>query len=145
MIDGTTGKRFSSSYQPVNRGRKRSALKEFLRDNQISLQDIRLLFKNIIVMKMSEIQKLREQALELPAIIGFIVSALLKDYEAGKLDTFNNLLDRIYGKPMQQVELGQVSGSIPDTPEERQALAEKIEKELAELYGIEFKNTDLVA
>ena len=131
MIDGNTGKQFSSAYQPVNRGRKRSALRKFLKDNGVSLQDVRLVFQYLMVRKMSDVKKLKEDADKLPAIVGFTVSALLKDYEAGKLDTFNSLLDRIWGKPMQQVELGAIQNDIPDNPDERRQLMQQIEKELA--------------
>ena len=131
MVDGNTGKQFSIAYQPANRGRKRSALRKFLKDNGVSLQDVRLVFQNLMVKKMSEVRKLKEEADGLPAIVGFTVAALLRDYEAGKLDTFNSLLDRIWGKPMQQVELGAIRSDIPDDPEKRRRLAEQIERELA--------------
>jgi hypothetical protein len=130
MIDGTTGRQFSSAYQPPNRGRKRSALKKFLKDNGTSLQDIRLVFQNIMVKKLSELKTLKEEAEGLPAIVGFVSSALLRDYETGKLDTFNSMLDRIWGKPIQQVEMGAIRNDIPDNPEERRALVARIEKEL---------------
>jgi hypothetical protein len=130
MIDGTSGRQFSSAYQPGNRGRKRSALKKFLKDNGVSLQDVRLVFQNIIIKKISETRKLKEEAENLPAMVGFTVSALLRDYEAGKLDTFNSLLDRIWGKPVQQIETGTIHDDLPADPEERRALAERIEKEL---------------
>lgn len=131
MVDGTTGKQFSAAYQPRNRGRKASALKKFIKDNGISLQDIRLVFQNLIVKNLADVRKLKDDAEELPSIVGFTVSALLKDYEAGKLDTFNSLLDRIWGKPTQQVEMsGGVRSDIPSDPEERRAMIAQLEMEL---------------
>jgi hypothetical protein len=134
MVDGNSGKQFSSKYQPENRGRKQSALKKYVKDNGVSLQDVRLVFQNLIVKKMSEVKKLKEEADGLPAIIGFTVSALLRDYEAGKLDTFNSLIDRIWGKPMQQVEMSERTLDIPHDPEERRRLAEQIKTELGLSY-----------
>ena len=131
MIDGSTGKQFSSTYQPANRGRRRSALKKYLKDNVVSIQDVRLVFQNLLVKNLSDLRKLKTEADDLPAIIGFTVSALLRDYEAGKLDTFNSLLDRIWGKPMQQMEFGEIRHDIPDDPEERRRLMKQIEWEIA--------------
>jgi hypothetical protein len=130
MINGTTGRQFSSTYQPPNHGRKRSALKKYLKDNGVSIQDLRLVFQNLVIKKLSELKTLKEEAEESPAIIGFTVSALLKDYEAGKLDVCNSLLDRVWGKPVQQVEMGAIRNDIPDDPEERRAMAERLRKEL---------------
>jgi hypothetical protein len=130
MINGTTGRQFSSTYQPPSRGRKRSVLKKYLKDNGVSIQDLRLVFQNIIIKRISELETLKEEAKELPAIVGFTVSALLKDYEAGKLDVCNSLLDRIWGKPVQQVEMGAIRDDIPEDPEERRALAERLRREL---------------
>jgi hypothetical protein len=126
--------RFTNANQPANRGRKRSALKKFVKDNGISIQDVRLVFQNIIVKKLSEVRKLKDDADELPAIVGFTVSALLKDYDGGKLDTFNILLDRIWGKPLQLLEMSAPGNDIPDDPDERRALAEKLRVELSWAY-----------
>jgi hypothetical protein len=130
MINGTAGRQFSSVYQPPNRGRKRSALKKYLKDNGVSIQDLRLVFQNIVIKKLSELKTLKEEAEELPGVISFTVSALLKDYELGRLDVFNGLLDRIWGKPVQQVEMGAVRNELPDDPEERRAMAERLRNEL---------------
>jgi hypothetical protein len=130
VVDDGARTRFNSANQPANRGRKRSTLKKFVKDNGVSIQDVRLVFQNIIVKKLSEVRKLKDDADALPAIVGFTVSALLKDYEGGRLDTFNSLLDRIWGKPLQQVDMSATRGDIPDDPEERRALAEQIRAEL---------------
>jgi hypothetical protein len=105
-------------------------LRKFIKDNGVSLQDIRLVFQNLMVKKLSEVRTLKAESEELPVVIGFVSSALLKDYEAGKLDVFNSLLDRIWGKPIQQVEMGTMRDDIPADPEERRALAEKLRNEL---------------
>jgi hypothetical protein len=49
--------------------------------------------------------------------VAFTVSALLRDHEMGKLDTVNGLLDRVFGKPLQQVEMGAMRNDIPDAPD----------------------------
>jgi hypothetical protein len=135
MVDGTTGKQFSTEYQPQNRGRKRSVLNKFVKDNGVSIQDVRLVFQNLIVRNLAEVRQLNEQAEDLPAIVGFTVSALLKDYEAGKLDTLNSILDRVWGKPTQQLEIDERCDAIPNDPEWINARLETLKKELEELNG----------
>ena len=64
-----------------------------------------------------------------PSALKILISAFIQDIKKGTLSEVNTVLDRIYGKATQQVELGEKKSDIPEDPEERRALAEQIKKE----------------
>jgi hypothetical protein len=126
--------RFSSANQPAKRGRLPSKLKKFAKDNSISKSDIDMVFKNLIFGKtIEELQDMikPENKDKLPVIIVLLVSAFIQDMRNGTLREVNTVLDRILGKPTQQLEIAETRNDIPSDPDERRALAEAIEKELA--------------
>ena len=118
---------FSSDNQPENNGRKPSLLKAYIQDNGVSIQDVRLVFKNIIF------EKTKEQLDELlsdesqPMLIRAIVGAYLKDFESGRIDIINSILDRIYGKADQSVQLSGMIETASLTPDERRARIAELE------------------
>ncbi|MDR0629190.1 MAG: hypothetical protein LBG24_06070 [Treponema sp.] len=126
--------RFSSTNQPGNRGRKPSKLKKWIKESGVSSEDIITIFKNIIVNNtLEEIQQMVEgdNKTKLPVIVVLGISAFLHDMRTGTLAAANSVLDRIMGKPTQQVilETGD-RAELPSDPEERRALAEKLRQEL---------------
>jgi hypothetical protein len=127
--------RFSSTYQPANRGRKPSKLKKWIKENSVSNEDFIAIFKNIIATHtIEELQKMIEgdNKTKLPVIVALCISAFIHDMKTGTLTAANSVLDRIMGKPTQQINLGNSDRTeLPPDPEERRALAEKLRKELA--------------
>ena len=104
--------RFSSSNQPEKRGRLPSKLKKFCKDNSISKADIDMVFKNLIFGK--TIEELHtmvkpENRNNLPVIIVLLVSAFIKDMNSGTLKEVNTVLDRIFGKATDKLD---ISGSL---------------------------------
>jgi hypothetical protein len=92
-----------------------------------------MVFKNLIFWKtIEELQEMIKpgQKEKLPVIVVLLISAFIQDMKSGTLKEVNTVLDRIWGKPMQQVEMSEKRGDIPDDPEERRALIDQIEKEL---------------
>jgi hypothetical protein len=126
--------RFSSTYQPANRGRKPSKLKKWIKENNVSNEDFIGIFKNIIaVHTIEELQKMieGENKNKLPVIVALCISAFIHDMKTGTLNAANSILDRIMGKPTQQVILGNGDRTeLPSDPEDRQALAEQLRNEL---------------
>ena len=126
--------RFSSSYQPENRGRKPSKLKKWIKENGVSNEDFIAIFKNIIaVHTIEELQNMIEgdNKNKLPVIVALCISAFIHDMKTGTLTAANSVLDRIMGKPTQQINLGGSGGTeLPPSPEERRELAEVLRKEL---------------
>ena len=126
--------RFSSEYQPANRGRKPSKLKAWIKENNVSNDDFIAIFKTVIATHtLEELEELvsEEKKKKLPVIIALCISAFLRDMKTGTLTAANSILDRIMGKPAQQITLGGSGGVLlPSDPEERKALADRLKKEL---------------
>jgi hypothetical protein len=126
--------RFSSTNQPANRGRKPSKLKKWIKENGVTKSDYIAIFNNIIATHtIEELQKMieGENKNKLPVIVALCISAFIHDMKTGTLTAANSILDRILGKPMQQMEFSEKRADIPDDPEERAALADEIMRELA--------------
>jgi hypothetical protein len=121
-------------YQPANRGRKPSKLKKWIKENGVSNEDFIALFKNIIATRtVEELQEMVEgdNKNKLPVIVALCISAFIYDMKTGTLNAANSILDRIMGKPAQQVILGGGDRTeFPHDPEERRALVEKLRQEL---------------
>jgi len=108
--------RFSSEYQPANRGRKPSKLKSWIKENNVSNDDFIAIFKTIIAthtLDELEIMVNKKNKGKLPVIIALCISAFLHDMRTGTLTGTNSILDRIMGKPTQQINHG-----INTVPEE---------------------------
>lgn len=132
--------RFSSTNQPDRRGRKPSRLKKFIKEFDVSKDDVDRLFKGLIFSKsVNELKELVDGDNEQnqPVIVVLLVRAFLADIKNGTLHEVNTVLDRIYGKATQQVEVGEKQSDIPEDPEERRALAEQIKKEIGAWRGTE--------
>lgn len=132
--------RFTSTNQPARRGRLPSKLKKFVKDNSVSKTDVDAIFSNIIFG--STLEELQEMVKpgnkeKLPVIVALLISAFIQDIKNGTLHEVNTVLDRIYGKATQQVEVGEKQSDIPEDPEERRALAEQIKKEIEAWRGTE--------
>lgn len=114
-------KKFSSTYQPKNNGRKPSKLRKYIKDNNLGIDDIRLVMKQVLAM---DEEKLNEKIADTkaPMMIRLFIKAYLTDFKKGTLDNFEKLLDRVYGKATQNVEM---QGGLEITRisrEERQAM-----------------------
>lgn len=130
--------RFTSTNQPAKRGRLPSKLKKFVKDNSVSKADVDAIFSNIIFG--STLEELQEMVKpgnkeKLPVIVALLISAFIADIKNGTLHEVNTVLDRIYGKATQQLEIGEQKSDIPDAPEERKALAEQLKKEIGAWRG----------
>ena len=127
--------RFSSTNQPAKRGRLPSKLKKFCKDNAISKADVDMVFKNLIFGKtIEELQDMIRPGNKekLPVIVVLLISAFIQDMKSGTLKEVNTVLDRIWGKPSQHIEISPVHrGDIPEDPEERRWLMDQLEKEIA--------------
>ena len=120
--------RFTSENQPENTGRRPSLLKAYINDNGVSIQDVRLVFKNIVF------EKTKEELEDLltdegqPMLVRTIISAYMKDFESGRIDIINSILDRVFGKAEQSVQVNGLLETASLTPEERKARIAELEK-----------------
>lgn len=130
--------RFSATNQPARRGRIPSKLKKFVKDNRVSKSDVDAIFSNIIFgSTLEELQDMVKPGNKekLPVIVALLISAFIADIKIGTLHEVNTVLDRIYGKATQQLDIGEVKNDIPEDPDERRALAEQIKKEIGAWRG----------
>lgn len=131
---------FSKNRQPKNNGRRKSNLKHFIKQYSVSKTDVDSIFQNLIfnssLEQLEELVKPENKSKQ-PVIVVLLVGAFLKDIEKGTLSEVNTVLDRIYGKATQQLEIGEQKSDIPDDPEERKALAEQLKKEIGAWRGTE--------
>lgn len=134
--------RFTSANQPARRGRLPSKLKKFVKDNSVSKSDVDAIFSNIIFgSTLEELQDMVKPGNKekLPVIVALLISAFIADIKNGTLHEVNTVLDRIYGKATQQVEVGEKKSDIPDDPEERRILADQIRQEIGAWRGTDSK------
>lgn len=124
------GKKFSSENQPDNPGRKPSLLKSYIVDNGISVQDVRLVLKNIILDNTeAELKKLSIDK-EQPMIIRTVIKAYLHDFKNSSVYNLNSFLDRIYGCATKEIKLPSRAGAGL-SESELDAEITAVEKELA--------------
>lgn len=126
------GTPFTSENQPDNPGRKTSLLKKWIKDNGISIQDVRLVMKGIIMdNNIDDLKKIGDDPTE-SMLTRTIIKAYLKDFEAGRIDTLNSILDRVYGKANQDINLSGEFTTVTITAKERADRIAQLKKELEE-------------
>jgi hypothetical protein len=127
------GKRFSTSNQPKNNGRKPSQLRKLFKENNVSIGDQVLIFQNIIIKYSSDELKAMIQTGHYPdgkpingLIWGFII-AWIADCKRGMSagGIFAQMNDRKYGPVKQKLE---VSGALDITTKTREERAERIKE-----------------
>ena len=130
---GKYGNKFSSTNQPKNPGRKKSQLKDFVKTCNVSSSDVIKVFQHLIfgstVEELKELVKPANQGSQ-PVIVILLVKAFLEDMKNGTLREVNTVLDRVLGKPVQQLTIENAVSEIPEDPEERRKLTENLQKEL---------------
>lgn len=130
---GKYGNKFSSTNQPKNPGRKKSQLKDFVKTCNVSSSDVMKVFQHLIfgstVEELKELVKPANQGSQ-PVIVILLVKAFLEDMKNGTLREANTVLDRVLGKPVQQLTIENAVSEIPEDPEERRKLTEDLQKEL---------------
>jgi len=117
---------FTSEYQPEHNGRKPSMLKEYITDNGVSIQDVRLVIKNIIMENTKEQLEVIAKDEKKPMLMRVLIGAYLKDFENGSIYNLNSLLDRVYGRAEQPVG---ITGDLTTyTPKQRAEKIAELEK-----------------
>jgi hypothetical protein len=125
---------FSTENQPVNSGRKPSTLSRYIKENGVSITDIKLMINSFIFDHTTKeiVALLKDKENPPPIGVSIILGALNEDLTNKNLANLEKLMDRANGKPTQKdiVEFG----DIPDTAKDRldrifgevQAQSEKI-------------------
>ena len=133
-------KRFTSTKQPANRGRKPSYLKKYLKDNHIGTTDIRMLLGGILTnFKSLDDMKEKLKDPKIPPVVLFPLKCMLKDFVNNRLDTYKFLVQYAYGMPKQEIESKNLSIAADLNHEERAAAID----ELLSKRNTETKHADM--
>jgi len=145
LIKDNEKTRFSKENQPENRGRKPSALR-FIREEGVSITDIKRIIESLIwgydseelavllqtvKVKGKDGKTLTKTREPVPMGINLILGALNNDLKNKSINNFDKLMDRVYGKATQPVDLPPGSNMTMSmmSPEERDKRIEELLKE----------------
>jgi len=121
---------FSSTNQPENSGRRPNVLDAYIKADKLSLDDLRALISSLAIYNADEIKKILNDKKNKPPIFTvLILKAIMSDMEKGKVDNFEKLTARAYGKPVQPLDIPPKTLSrLSMTPEERKKRIEELLK-----------------
>ncbi len=126
------GKKFSSGNQPENRGRRPSVIDKYIRENRVSLDDIRTLVSSLMSYNAEEIQAILKDKKDKPPVAALLIlKAIMTDIDYGRLDNFVILSDRVFGKPTQSIDLnaaGNMNISMMTSDERKKRIEELLKK-----------------
>jgi hypothetical protein len=109
---------FSKDNQPENRGRRPSLLARYIKENGVSITDIKLMIGSFaFAYNTKEIASLLKDKDNPPPIgVSLILGALNDDLKNKSLSNLEKLMDRAYGRPTQKdiVEFGDIPESAKD-------------------------------
>ncbi len=121
---------FSSTHQPANGGRKPSKLKLFLKENNVSNEDVGRIIRNVLFnYTMDQLFALEHDDKKL-MIIRLVARAFRADWKRGSLQNFETLLTRALGAPKVDVNLTGGLNLTVMSPEVRRARIDTLLDEL---------------
>ena len=117
---------FSADNQPKNPGRKPSRLRKFIKENNVSREDVGAMIRNVLFTYTQDQLNDLEHDEKKPMIIRLFVRAFRADWQRGSLQNFSTFMDRAYGAPRTEVA---VTGGLEITtvsPEQRRARIDEL-------------------
>jgi hypothetical protein len=98
---------FSSTNQPENSGRRPSVFAKYIRENRVSLDDIRALISSMLGYDAEEIKAILKDKLNKPPIgIILLFNAIMADLDKKEITNYEKLVDRAFGKPDKTIKVG---------------------------------------
>jgi len=111
-LENGKGTQFKPGQSGNLKGRKPSRLKQFIKEYDVTKEDINILFKNLIFnytpSQLVELLKKKDNKKEnddLPAGVAALISGILHDIKRGDMKVFNLILDRVYGKSKESLNV----------------------------------------
>jgi hypothetical protein len=104
-------KQFSPVYQPANSGRRPDVFAKYIRENHVSMNDMRALISSLFGYTAEEITAILKDKKEKPAVaLLLMLKSLKKDIGTGSIGNLLLLMDRAYGKPEKTInhEIGAI-------------------------------------
>jgi hypothetical protein len=105
---GSTGKRFSSTNQPANSGRKKNVFKRFKEKFDLSADDVDNIIEYLLSQPIEKLQEIIKDPKQSVIVVNF-ATAVLTGAKLGDLGAIEKLLNRRIGKPKDRIE---ISGNI---------------------------------
>jgi hypothetical protein len=130
------GPRFSKTNQPKNPGRKPSRINQLIRtlkvedeEEKLSKEDAAKLLGYILGCTKTQIEAMLRNP-DVPFAITCQIRGMITDAQNGSTKTINEIMDRIWGKSLQPIEMTGPAGIplIPDTPMSRKEYEELLNK-----------------
>jgi len=110
------GKKFSSTNQPSNPGRKKSKLKAFVKESDIGAKDIAIIIKQLFDKTEDELKDMLTDKKQ-PFLMRMFIRSLFEDLKKGDISNLNKLMDRSLGKVTDKIEhTGDLSVNINIVP-----------------------------
>jgi hypothetical protein len=103
---------FSSTNPAKNPGRRPNVFAKYIRENRVSLDDIRALISSMLGYDAAEIQAILKNKVDKPPMgIILLFKAITADMEKGEITNLEKLMDRAYGKPEKTInhEIGKIT------------------------------------
>lgn len=103
-----TATRFTANNQPANRGRKKRIYSKVLKDpqNKLSAEEFREVLHALLEMSVQELKQILSGD-GVPVWIITVINALLSDVKRGRIYVLTFLLDQVFGKPTETLEVQQ--------------------------------------
>lgn len=104
-------------------GRRKSRLKKFIQQNDISSNDIENMIKNIIICSTQEELKAMVEDVKKPMIIRYFIKVFLKEFSEGRYIGVKEFINRAIGMPTQKIDAS-IENKVyrvipaPDLPDE---------------------------
>lgn len=128
------GKRFTSDYQPLKRGARKTTARTFLEAVKIDMPDMVLtkadyyrILNMIIGADKSYIQELAQRE-DIPVSMLCIIKAIKTDIDEGSTKTVDSLLDRLFGKSNQPITGAEGRPLIPEMKMTREEIEAEIKR-----------------
>jgi len=103
-----TATRFTAKNQPANRGRKKRIYSKVLKDpqNKLSAEEFREVLHTLLEMSVQELELILSGD-SVPVWIITVINALFSDAKRGRIYVLTFLLDQVFGKPTETLEVQQ--------------------------------------
>jgi hypothetical protein len=108
-------KHFSSTYQPRHNGRKPKLYTQIKKDYNMGLEEYKNILMYIIQSTETELRQLEEDKTT-PIWVVIICKAIEKDIEKGNIYSLQSIIDRLFGKAGQSVDVTSNGKSITHEP-----------------------------
>jgi hypothetical protein len=119
-------KQFTKTNRPKNPGRKPSKLRKYIKETNVSREDVSAMIKNVVFAKSEQdLKKILTDPTQ-PMVIRLFIKAFLNDFKKGGLVNLEVLMNRAFGSPKQEIDLNGEMTVTAMSHEEREARIDEL-------------------